>query len=97
MIDRIIWKVILMIGGIAGSVFSIAKLSTTITEVNECEERLQYNMEAFVPLRSVDQCREELNAALGLLSIWLILLVVSIIIFAVGYRMKAESKIDSIS
>ena len=90
MIDKIIWKVILLVGGIVGSIFSIAKLSEAITEVNECEERLQYNMNASIALRSVTQCREELKAAQGIYCLWVIILIVSIIIFLIGYNMKTE-------
>lgn len=80
MIDKIIWKVFFMIGGIAGSIFSIVNLSKSVEEMNYYESWV----------RSDSSYSAKANDAAGHAFLWAVVLVVSIIIFIVGCVIKAE-------
>lgn len=87
MVNKIIWKVILMFGGIAGAIFSIFKLPNAYEEWSYWNQH--YN-ESHGSARSY--YHEQLNEAEGPLGIAVAILVISIIVFIIGCCISVKLK-----
>ncbi|MGN1409566.1 MAG: hypothetical protein ACI4XJ_05255 [Eubacteriales bacterium] len=90
MIDKIIWKVLLMVGGIVGSIISLIKLPEGFDNLNYWERSLQH-AKATNSFLGRDKIRAEISDAESYLYLWGIILVVSLIIFIVGCVIKTDS------
>lgn len=91
MIDRIIWKVLLMVGGIVGSIISIVKLPEGFENLDKWERSLQHAKEIAFGVINTDEYREGIHEAESYLYLWGTILVVSIIILIIGCVIKPES------
>ncbi len=90
MVNKIIWKVILMIGGIVGTIFSIVKIPEINSRIEEIEYDIYLSKVNYTSYDTTQYYEEKLEAAQGNLYFWIFLLIVFIILFFVGCCMSTN-------
>lgn len=90
MINRIIGKILCIIGGIAGSIFSIVKLSEAFETLDGYNYSLERNKSALI-FSAVAEIRADINELHTHMILLGILLVISIIVFIIGFAIKVNT------
>ena len=88
MINRVIWKVLLMLGGIVGSVYSIPKISEYYHSWSYWDGR--YEKTDLYDGMERSLCVKELQEIKGDLTLWIVLLIVFVVIFIIGCCISAN-------
>lgn len=91
MIDRIIWKVLLIIGGIVGSIISITKLPAGYDDLNSWQNFLQHAQKYDYDRSSIIEIETKISEAETYFYMWSAVLIISVIIFIVGCTIKTDS------
>ena len=92
MINKIIWKVILMFGGIAGAIFSIPKMYEPYTNLENAKLNLSSAEARNLSQHIIRKYERDITNYGEELFAWGLLLVASIIAFIIGCRISVKLK-----